>query len=99
VTAADRVIRWTTAGAVAGVVAVAAVASYEHAYALVLAHVEAGSTGRLVPLTVLGSAACASNKICMTLLHASHLHDSVTLIAIVPRQSAYSVNDLRYAIN
>jgi hypothetical protein len=29
--AADRVIRWTTAGAVLGV---AAVASYEHAYAL-----------------------------------------------------------------
>ena len=33
--AADRVIRWTTAGAVIDVVAVAAMASYEHAYALV----------------------------------------------------------------
>ena len=53
-TAADRVIRWTTAGAVAGVAAVAAVASYEHAYALVRAHGEAGWTGRLVPLTVDG---------------------------------------------
>ena len=42
VTAADRVIRWTTAGAVVGVAAVAAVASYEHAYALVRAHGEAG---------------------------------------------------------
>jgi hypothetical protein len=31
VTAADGVIRWTTAGAVIGVAAVAAVASYEHA--------------------------------------------------------------------
>jgi hypothetical protein len=30
--AADRVIRWTTAAAVIGVAAVAAVASYEHAY-------------------------------------------------------------------
>jgi hypothetical protein len=53
-TAADRIIRWTTAGAVVGVAAVAAVASYEHAYALVRAHGEAGWTGRLVPLTVDG---------------------------------------------
>ena len=53
-TAADRVIRWTTAGAVLGVAVVAAVASYEHAYALVRAHGEAGWTGRLVPLTVDG---------------------------------------------
>ena len=53
-TAADRIIRWTTAGAVIGVAAVAAVASYEHAYALVQAHGEAGWTGRLVPLTVDG---------------------------------------------
>jgi hypothetical protein len=52
--AADRVIRWTTAGAVVGVAAVAAVASYEHAYALVRAHGEAGWTGRLIPLTVDG---------------------------------------------
>ena len=53
-TAADRVTRWTTAGAVAGVAAVAAVASYEHAYALVGARGEARWTGRLVPLTVDG---------------------------------------------
>jgi hypothetical protein len=52
--AADRVIRWTTAGAVVGVAVVAAVASYEHAYALVRAHGEVGWTGRLVPLTVDG---------------------------------------------
>ncbi|MGD0705019.1 MAG: hypothetical protein ABSA02_34670 [Trebonia sp.] len=44
---ADRVIRWTTAVAV---IAVAAVASYEHAYDLVRAHGEAGWTARLVPL-------------------------------------------------
>ncbi len=31
---ADRVIRWSTAGAVLGVAAVAAVASYEHAHDL-----------------------------------------------------------------
>ena len=53
-TAADWFIRWTTAGAVVGVAAVAAVASYEHAYALVRAYGEAGWTGRLVPLTVDG---------------------------------------------
>jgi hypothetical protein len=52
--AADRIIRWTTAGAVVGVAAVAAVASYEHAYALVRAHGEAAWTGRMVPLTVDG---------------------------------------------
>ncbi|MGH3280607.1 MAG: DUF2637 domain-containing protein [Trebonia sp.] len=52
--AVDRVIRWTTAGAVLGVAAVAAVASYEHAYDLVRMHGESGWTARLVPLTVDG---------------------------------------------
>ena len=52
--AADRVIRWSTAGAVIGVTAVAAVASYEHAYELVRAHGEAGWTARMFPLTVDG---------------------------------------------
>jgi hypothetical protein len=52
--AADRVIRWTTAVTVIGVAAVAAAAPYEHAYALVRAHGEAGWTARLVPLTVDG---------------------------------------------
>ena len=51
--AADRVIRWTSAAAVIGVAAVAAVASYEHAYHLVRAR-GAGWTVRLVPLTVDG---------------------------------------------
>jgi hypothetical protein len=49
-----QIIRWCTAGAVAGVAAVAAVASYEHAYALVRAQGETGWTGRLVPLTADG---------------------------------------------
>jgi hypothetical protein len=49
--AADRVIRWTTAGAAAGV---AAMASYEHAHALVRALGEAGRRGRPVPLTMDG---------------------------------------------
>ena len=53
-TAAEHVVRWSTAGAVVGVTAVAAVASYEHAYALVRVHGEAGWTGRMVPLTVDG---------------------------------------------
>jgi hypothetical protein len=39
---------------VVGVAVVVAVVSYEHAYALVRAHDEAGWTGRLVPLTVDG---------------------------------------------
>ena len=50
----DRVIRWSAALAVLGVAAVAAVASYEHAYDLVRAHGESGLDGRMVPLTVDG---------------------------------------------
>ena len=53
-TATEHVIRWSTAGAVVGVATIAAVASYEHAYALVRFHGEAGWTERLVPLTVDG---------------------------------------------
>ena len=49
-----QIIRWSTAGAVVGVAAVAAVAPCEHAYALVRAHGETGWIGRLVPLTVDG---------------------------------------------
>jgi len=52
--AADRVIKWTTAVAVIGVAAVAAVASYEHAYDLVRANGEGAWAARLVPLTVDG---------------------------------------------
>jgi hypothetical protein len=52
--AVDRVIRWSTALAVVGVAAVAAVVSYEHASALVRAHGESDWTGRLIPLTVDG---------------------------------------------
>lgn len=50
----DRVIRVTTALAVIGVAAVAAVISYRHAYELVRSHGESGTTARLVPLTVDG---------------------------------------------
>jgi len=39
-------------GAVLGVVAVAAVASYEHAHELTRAHSEAGRTARMVPFTM-----------------------------------------------
>ena len=53
-TAADRIIRWSTALAVVGVAAVAAVVSYEHASDLVRAHGETGWTARLIPLTVDG---------------------------------------------
>jgi hypothetical protein len=53
-TAADRIIRWTTAAAVIGVAAIAAVVSYEHAGDLVRAHGETGWTARLIPLTVDG---------------------------------------------
>jgi len=51
---ADRVIRWSIALAVLGIALAAAVASYEHASALVRPHGEPGWTAHLVPLTVDG---------------------------------------------
>jgi len=53
-TGTGKAIRWSTAAAVIGVAAVAAVVSYEHAYALVRAHGETGWTAHLIPLTVDG---------------------------------------------
>ena len=53
-TGTDKAIRWSPAAAVIGVAAVAAVVSYEHAYALVRAHGETGWTAHLIPLTVDG---------------------------------------------
>jgi hypothetical protein len=64
---ADRLIRITTALAVVTVAAVAAVISYRHAYQLVRAHGESGSTARLVPFTVDGLIWAAS----MVILDAS----------------------------
>ena len=51
---ANRVVRWSTALDVLGVVLVAAVVSYEHASDLLRAHGETGWTARLIPLTVDG---------------------------------------------
>lgn len=56
----DRLIRITTALAVATVAAVAAVISYRHAYELVSTHGETGMTARLVPFTVDGLIVAAS---------------------------------------
>src|ERR1017187_4512149 len=56
----DRLIRITTALAVATVAAVAAVISYRHAYELVSSHGESGLTARLVPFTVDGLILAAS---------------------------------------
>ena len=72
-----QVIRWSTAGAVAGVAAVAAVASCEHAYALVRAHGETGWIGRLVPLTVDGLVYASS----MVLLDAARRQARVPALA------------------
>ena len=56
----ERLIRVTTALAVAAVAAVAAVISYRHAYELVSTHGETGVTARLVPFTVDGLILAAS---------------------------------------
>jgi hypothetical protein len=56
----DRLIRITTAAAVAAVGAVAAVISYRHACELASTHGETGMTARLVPFTVDGLILAAS---------------------------------------
>jgi hypothetical protein len=73
----DRLIRLTTALAVASVAAVAAVISYRHAYELVSSHGESGVTARLVPFTVDGLILAAS----MLMLDASRRHQPVPPLA------------------
>lgn len=73
----DRIIRWSTAVAVLGVAAVAAVASYEQAYDLVRAHGEAGWTAHVVLLTVDGLI-CASS---MAMLDSAPRKASVPALA------------------
>ncbi|HEY7483962.1 MAG TPA: DUF2637 domain-containing protein, partial [Streptosporangiaceae bacterium] len=74
---ADRLIRITTALAVVVVAAVAAVISYRHAYELVRAHGESGTTARLVPFTVDGLIWAAS----MAILDASRRTQPVPALA------------------
>ena len=74
---ADRIIRWSTAIAVLGVAAVAAVASYEHAYDLVRAHGESGWTARMVPLTVDGLIYASS----MVMLHSARRQAPIPALA------------------
>ena len=73
----DRLIRITTALAVATVAAVAAVISYRHAYELVSTHGETGVTARLVPFTVDGLILAAS----MLILDANRRNRSVPPLA------------------
>lgn len=73
----DRLIRLTTAVAVATVAAVAAVISYRHAYELVNTHGETDLTARLVPFTVDGLILAAS----MLILDANRRHQPVPPLA------------------
>jgi hypothetical protein len=73
----DRLIRITTAIAVAGVAAVAAIISYRHAYELVSTHGETGLTARLIPFTVDGLILAAS----MLILDASRRNQPVPPLA------------------
>jgi Protein of unknown function (DUF2637) len=73
----DRLIRLTTALAVATVATVAAVISYRHAYELVRSHGESGVTARLVPFTVDGLIWAAS----MLILDANRQNRSVPPLA------------------
>jgi Protein of unknown function (DUF2637) len=73
----NRLIRITTALAVATVAAVAAVISYSHAYELVSTHGETGLTARLMPFTVDGLILAAS----MLILDANRRHQPVPPLA------------------
>lgn len=73
----ERLIRVTTALAVATVAAVAAVISYRHAYELVNIHGETGATARLVPVTIDGLILAAS----MLILDANRRHRPVPPLA------------------
>jgi hypothetical protein len=77
----DRLIRITTALAVVGVAAVAAIISYQHAYELVRSHGESGTVARLEPFTVDGLIWAAS----MVILNASRRNQRV------PRLAAWSL--------
>jgi hypothetical protein len=72
-----RLIRITTALAVATVAAVAAVISYRHAYELARTHGETGITARLLPFTVDGLILAAS----MLILDANRRHQPVPPLA------------------
>ena len=74
---ADRLTRITTALAVVAVAAVAAVISYRHAYELVRAHGETGTTATLVPFTVDGLIWAAS----MVILDANRRRQPVPTLA------------------
>jgi len=73
----DKLIRVTTALAVSGVAAVAAIISYRHAYELVSTHGETGLTARLIPFTVDGLILAAS----MLILDASRRNQPVPPLA------------------
>jgi peptidoglycan/LPS O-acetylase OafA/YrhL len=73
----DRLIRLTTALAVVAVACVAAIISYQHAYALVSVHGERGLTARLLPFTVDGLIWAAS----MVVLDASRRNERVPALA------------------
>jgi hypothetical protein len=77
----DRLIKITTALAVAAVAAVATIISYQHAYELVRSHGESGPTARLLPFTVDGLIWAAS----MVILDASRRRQRV------PRLAAWSL--------
>jgi hypothetical protein len=74
----DRLIRVTTALVVVGVAVVAAIVSYEHAYALVRVHGEEGWTARLVPLTVDGLIYASS----MVMLQSARRQTQVPALAL-----------------
>jgi len=77
VSAADRAIRVSATAAVLGVAGIAAYVSYQHAYEVIVAHGETGTTARLEPATIDGLVYCSS----MVILYASRHHLRVPALA------------------
>jgi hypothetical protein len=77
VSAADRAIRVSTAGAVLCVAGIAAYVSYWHAYEVVRAHGESGVTARLEPATIDGLVYASS----MVVLYAARHRLAVPALA------------------
>ena len=75
--AADRAIRVSATAAVLGVAGIAAYVSYQHAYEVIVAHGETGTTARLEPATIDGLVYCSS----MVILYASRHHLRVPALA------------------
>jgi hypothetical protein len=92
VTAAERVIRWSTVVAVAAVAVIAGWVSYRHAYGVVSSHGESGMIAHLYPGTIDGLMFAAS----MALLDAARRGVTAPALAQWLLSSRHQRNPVRH---